>query len=231
MWLIIPVKNFVNAKQRLCDYLDNGERAGLYRSMLEDVLCSVQQVEKLDGVSLVTCDPEAIRIANDCGISVMLEPENRSHTDAIQLAVENLVRTGIESMMTLPGDIPLVTPVEINSLIDAHAKKRGPAFSISPSHDFMGSNAVVCSPPDIIPLQFGSNSFYPHLDAAKRFGIDPTVVSLPGISLDIDTPEDLRMLISRQALTPSPTRTQRFLDKRNISARLCADPSVLDPRI
>ena len=61
MWLIIPVKNFVNAKQRLCDYLDNGERAGLYRSMLEDVLCSVQQVEKLDGVSLVTCDPEAVR--------------------------------------------------------------------------------------------------------------------------------------------------------------------------
>ena len=226
MWLIIPVKNFANAKKRLSGYLDDVERAHLYRAMLEDVLCSVQQVEKLDGVSLVTCDPDAIRMANSSGINLMLETENRSHTHAVQLAVENLVREGIESMLTLPGDIPLVTPFEINSLIEAHSEKREPAFSISPSHDFMGSNAVICSPPDLMPLQFGSNSFYPHLDKARTLGIDPSVISLPGISLDIDTPEDLRMFISRQALTPSPTQTQRFLDGSNIFARLGINPSV-----
>ena len=228
MWLIIPVKNLSNAKTRLNNCLNPEERSGLYRAMLEDVLSCVQLVEKLDGVSLVTCDPDATRLASSYGIQVILEPENRSHTHAVQLAVENLVREGIGSMLTLPGDIPLVTPFEINSLLDAHAEKAEPAFSISPSHDFMGSNAVICTPPDIMPLQFGSNSFYPHLDKAKNLGIEPTIVPLPGISLDIDTPEDLRMFISRQALTPTPTptRTHGFLDKSNIPARLVADPNV-----
>jgi 2-phospho-L-lactate guanylyltransferase len=224
MWLIIPVKNFVNAKQRLCDYLDNVERADLYRSMLEDVLSSVQQVENLDGVSLVTCDPDAVKLANSWGMKVMLEPENVSHTHAVQLAVYNLAREGVESMVTLPGDIPLVTPFEINSLIEAHTNGGKPAFSISPSHDLKGSNAVVCTPPDLVTLQFGSNSFYPHLDKAKKLGLKPTVISFPGISLDIDTAEDLRMFVSRQALTPTPTRTQAFLDQTDIPARLGVCP-------
>ena len=159
MWLIIPVKNFASAKKRLSNHLDEIERARLYRAMLEDVLDCVQRVERLDGVSLVTCDPEAVQIANKSGLTVMLEPENRGHTRAVQLAVENLVREGIESMLTLPGDIPLVTPYEINAFIDAHVAKGEPAFSISPSHDLKGSNAVICTPPDLLSLQFGSNSF------------------------------------------------------------------------
>ena len=55
----------------------------------------------------------------------------------------------------------------------------------------MGSNAILMSPPDAVPLRFGDDSFRPHLAAARAAGIEPTIVSLPGIALDIDNPADL----------------------------------------
>ncbi len=55
----------------------------------------------------------------------------------------------------------------------------------------MGSNAILMSPPDAVPLRFGDDSFRPHLAAARAAGIEPTIVHLPGIALDIDNPADL----------------------------------------
>ena len=69
------------------------------------------------------------------------------------------------------------------------------AFTIVPARDRMGSNAVLCSPADAVPLRFGDDSFFPHLDAARARGIEPEVVRLPRIALDIDTPEDLALFL------------------------------------
>jgi 2-phospho-L-lactate guanylyltransferase len=92
-------------------------------------------------------------------------------------------------MLSLPGDIPLVTAGEIERLIAAH--RPAPSFTIAPSHDEMGSNAILLSPPDAVPLRFGDDSFRPHLAAARAIGIEPTIANLPGIALDIDNPVDL----------------------------------------
>ena len=217
MWLIVPVKNFDAAKQRLSPCLSPGERSRLYEVMLADVLDCVRQVEVIDAIALVTRDQEAMKMATEYGAGVIIESANRSHTDAVRFAVEQLMEDGVGTMLTLPGDVPLVTPAEVNALIDAHV---GPeAFTIAPSRDHMGSNAVICSPPDIVSLQFGPDSFYPHLQQARRAGIEPAVVSLPGISLDIDTPADLELFLTRA----SHTRTRAFLDSSGITARLAAE--------
>jgi 2-phospho-L-lactate guanylyltransferase len=92
-------------------------------------------------------------------------------------------------MLTMPGDIPLVTPDEIGRLLAAH--RPAPSFTIAPSHDEQGSNAILLSPPDAVPLRFGDDSFFPHLAAAEAHGVAPTIVRLPGIALDIDNPADL----------------------------------------
>ena len=52
-----------------------------------------------------------------------------------------------------------------------------------------------CSPPLVMPLRFGDDSFLPHLAAARGLGIEPTIVELPGIGLDIDQPEDVQALL------------------------------------
>jgi 2-phospho-L-lactate guanylyltransferase len=107
--------------------------------------------------------------------------------------------------LTVPGDIPLATADEIAQLLAAH--RAAPSFTIAPSHDERGSNAVLCSPPDAVPLRFGEDSFYPHLKAAESRGIRPAVLRLPGIALDIDTPEDLVAFAARR----STTRASAFL--------------------
>lgn len=214
MWLVIPVKDFAGAKQRLSGCLSPGERAELYQAMLEDVLECAGQIKTLDEIVLVTRDPMAMKLAGESGARVLREPANRSHTEAVRFAVDQLLKDGVGTMLTLPGDVPLVTTAEVNALIDAHAGAA--AFTIAPSHDCKGSNAVMCTPPDIIPLEFGPDSYYPHLEQVRRIGIEPDVVSLPGIALDIDTPDDL----ANFAACRSNTRTQSFLDCSGIATRL-----------
>ena len=96
-------------------------------------------------------------------------------------------------MLTLPGDIPRVTAAEVAAVIEA----RRPALSLTivPARDELGSNAMLCSPPLVMPFRFGDNSYFPHLATARSLGIEPTIVKLPGIGLDIDQPEDVEAFL------------------------------------
>src|SRR5436189_269295 len=87
-----------------------------------------------------------------------------------------------------------VLPAERRQALMLAVLGPAPAFTIAPSRDERGSNAIICSPPGAVPLRFGEDSFFPHLRAAKACGIQPTVLRLPGIALDVDTPEDLAAL-------------------------------------
>jgi 2-phospho-L-lactate guanylyltransferase len=119
-------------------------------------------------------------------------------------------------MITMPGDIPAVSAAEVSATLAAHAP--APAFTIVPAHDDLGSNAVLCSPPDAVPLRFGDNSYFPHLDAARRCGIEPTIVRKPGIAMDIDHPVDLLAFLQMPA--PASTRTAGFLEQSGIARML-----------
>jgi len=132
------------------------------------------------------------------------------HTGAVTAAARLLAAEGRAGMLTLPGDIPLVTPAEVAGVVAAHPP--APAFTIVPSHDERGSNAIACSPPNAVPLRFGEDSFYPHLRAAEACGIRPNVVHLPGIALDIDSPEDVVSFMR----TPSLTRAWAVLAEERV---------------
>jgi 2-phospho-L-lactate guanylyltransferase (CobY/MobA/RfbA family) len=68
-------------------------------------------------------------------------------------------------------------------------------------------------------LQLRQRSFQPHLAAGRTRGIEPRILDLPGIALDIDTPDDLRLLIARGG----ETRTHAYLDASGIAARFRDD--------
>jgi len=110
-------------------------------------------------------------------------------------------------MLTLPGDVPLATAAEIERVIIAY--RGGSRFTIVPARDERGSNAILAAPADAVPLRFGDDSFFPHLTAARAQGIEPLVLPLPGIGLDVDTPEDLAAFLAR----PSQTRARLLLDQ------------------
>jgi 2-phospho-L-lactate guanylyltransferase len=157
--------------------------------MLEDVLAALAAARGLAGRLLVTIDPAARDLAVRYGVECIEDGASDGHTGAVMAAARRLAAEGRGAMLTLPGDIPLVTAAEIERLIAAH--RPPPCFTIAPSHDEMGSNAILMAPPDAVPLRFGDDSFRPHLAAARAVGIEPTIVRLPGIALDIDNPADL----------------------------------------
>jgi 2-phospho-L-lactate guanylyltransferase len=205
LWAVVPVKELDRAKERLAALLSSELRRALMLAMLEDVLTALAAAPGLAGIAVVTIDPAARRLAMSYGARVIEMGARDGHTGAVASAARLLSAEARRGMLTVPGDIPLVTAAEIAQLIAAH--RPAPAFTIAPSHDDRGSNAIICSPPDAVPLRFGEDSFFPHLHAAETCGIRPTVLRLPGIALDIDTPEDLAAF----ALQPTPTRARALL--------------------
>jgi len=205
LWAVVPVKERDRAKERLAPLLPPELRRKLALAMLEDVLTALAASVGLAGLLVVTLDPGASLAARHYGARVVEDGARDGHSGAVIGAARLLKAEGRGGMLTLPGDIPLVTPYEISEIISAH--RPAPSFTIVPSHDEGGSNAILMSPPDAVPLRFGVDSFFPHLRAAEAKGITPTVLRLPGIALDIDNPEDLAAL----ARQPAPTRTRAFL--------------------
>ena len=189
VWAIIPVKETHGAKQRLAPVLSAPLRQKLALAMLEDVLDAVMAVKGLGGAILVTVDPQAIALARSCGAQTIAEGAHNGHTGAVIAGAHHLIAHGRNTMLTIPGDLPLVTAAEIEQLIAAHGP--APAFTIAPAHDDQGSNAILMSPPDAVPLRFGEDSYFPHLAAARASGIEPCVMRLSGIAFDIDNPQDL----------------------------------------
>jgi 2-phospho-L-lactate/phosphoenolpyruvate guanylyltransferase len=189
IWAILPVKELEGAKQRLSPRLSPEERRALMTIMVEDVLDALSQVRQLAGILVVTVDPVATALAGRYGARVVTEAAREGHTGAVTATARRLAREGQAGMMTMPGDIPRLSAAEIDATLAAH--RAAPAFTIVPAHDDLGSNTIVCSPPDAVPLRFGEDSFYPHLEAAGGRGIEPLVIRQPGIGMDIDHPVDL----------------------------------------
>jgi 2-phospho-L-lactate/phosphoenolpyruvate guanylyltransferase len=218
IWAVLPVKEFEGAKQRLSSALSPEERRTLAITMLEDVLDAVSAVRELAGVLVVTLDPAATSLAIRYGARVVTEGARDGHTGAVTAAARLLVREGGAGMMTMPGDIPRLSSEEIAATLAAHGA--APAFTIVPAHDDLGSNTIVCSPPDAVPLRFGEDSFFPHLDAARAQGIEPLVVRHSGIGMDIDNPVDLVTFLRMSP--PMRTRTLTFLEQSGVAGRLLA---------
>jgi 2-phospho-L-lactate guanylyltransferase len=214
MWALVPVKDLAGAKVRLAPVLSAEERRELFRAMLGDVLGALSNVPSLDGIALITRDAGAAALARRFGAEIIGEDENRGQSAAVAHGVSRLMARGVAAIMQVPGDVPLATAGEFEQAMAAHLP--APAMTIVPARDQQGSNCVICSPPDAVALSFGDNSFFPHLDAARRGGIEPTICALPGLGLDIDTPDDLAELLAR----PGETLSHAFLNESGIAARL-----------
>ena len=203
VWAVVPVKEIGGAKQRLAAMMPPALRQALALAMLADVLAALAGVAGLGGLIVVTVDPAAIRLVREYGGQAHADGARDGHTGAVAAGARHLIARGRGTMLTLPGDIPLVTAEEIARLIAAH--RPAPSFTIAPAHDEQGSNAILMSPPDAVPLRFGEDSYFPHLAAARAAGIQPCVVRLPGIAFDIDNPQDLHHFAQRGSTTRAGT--------------------------
>ena len=216
IWAVIPIKEFDGAKHRLSSLLSAPQRRLLAETMLIDMLDAVVGSRLLAGVMIVTFDPHATDLGKKIGARIVTDGARDGHTGSVNAGRRFLAEEGRGGMITMPSDIPATRAAEIDAVLAAH--RAAPSFTISPAHDDLGSNAVVCSPPESVPLRFGDNSYFPHLDAARRQGIEPTVIRQPGIAMDIDHPVDLAAFLRLAQSTG--TRTRTLLEELGVPALL-----------
>ena len=204
----VPVKDLVNAKQRLVGALSPSERMALARAMLHDVLRSLVAAP-LDARWVVTRDAEVTATARAFGVDIVRETVNQGHTAAVAAAQAEATRVGARVFVTIPGDVPCVTAEEIRALV-ARATGDGPTGVFAPSHSGHGTNGVALTPPAAMPLTFGEPSFDNHLRTARERGLVTHVLALPGLALDVDGPADLARLLARGPATESGRLLARF---------------------
>jgi 2-phospho-L-lactate/phosphoenolpyruvate guanylyltransferase len=202
-WAIVPVKSLGEAKQRLAGVLPPEARRRLMLAMLQDVLATLAQVERLGPVLVVTPDAEVVDLAQRRGARVLLEERSRGHSAAAMAGFAHARANGATQAVTLPADAPCVTPAEVRSLLDAAGSAASPHVVLVPSHDRDGTNAVLAAPPDTFPVSFGPGSFARHLAQAKARGLDCRAVALAGLGRDVDEPHDLERLVAARRGDPN----------------------------
>ena len=190
--IVIPVKAFAQAKSRLAACLSAKARAELAEAMCADVFAAVAMVRGVDRVWVVTNGPLAMARARRQGWDVLAEERQISESASVDMACRHCEASGVEAVLRLPADIPLVRASDIEAIVAAFGPSRG--CVIVPSRGRTGTNALLRSPPTAFASHFGSGSFAKHLAAAGAADIAATILRNPRIELDIDEADDLELL-------------------------------------
>ncbi len=194
---LIPVKGFCNAKQRLSAILSSAQREALAESMFRDVLHQVLGARGLFETVVVTGDDKVAQIAGALGARVLRENAETGETDAVDFARTSLKNAGCEAVLIVPGDMPLVRSADIELVLaQLPAGQIAPFALLVPSHDRLGTNALLLAPPDIIKLRFGYDSFSYHLSQVSAQRLPVRSFDNKRIALDIDEPRDLERFLS-----------------------------------
>lgn len=209
---LIPVKGFRNAKQRLSPLLDAAQRERIAEAMFRDVLLQVLRARGLVETVVVTADDEVAEIALSADARVIREPAEKGETDAVDFARRELKNAGREAVLILPGDMPLVRGEDIEQILAQVPKEaKAPFALLVPSHDRLGTNALLLAPPDLIMLRFGYNSFSYHMSQVSAQGLPLRFFENERIALDIDEPKDLERFLSFGCEDGECTRVARAL--------------------
>ena len=109
---LVPMKDLRDAKQRLSSILFEDERKGLVNAMLRDVLAALANARNIHSVSIIAHDRDFL----DFGVGFVEEAKNAGYNEAVGFALGRPEFAGTSAILVLPGDIPLVTPSEIDAL-------------------------------------------------------------------------------------------------------------------
>jgi 2-phospho-L-lactate guanylyltransferase len=212
VWALIPVKSPERSKTRLASVLQPQECAKLSRAMFMDVLAAMDAADKITDIAVLTNDEKITDIARGLGHVVLTDQSEGELCDGLNTAARKLAELGADTILILPGDLPTITASDIDLLLQRHPG----GLSICPAIRDGGTNALVCSPPDALPFQFGKDSARKHLEQAAQRGMATTRLPMQPFFRDIDTPDDLSWLAMQQ----SDSNTVRFLHQSGIAARL-----------
>jgi 2-phospho-L-lactate guanylyltransferase len=187
--VLVPVKRFDHAKGRLGTLLSTDERVRLARWLAGRVLASAGAAPVF-----VACDNEVVAEWADVAGAEVLWCPGMGLNGAVDSSRQTIAGKGFDHIVIAHSDLPFATDLAGIALADT--------ITIVPDRKLGGTNVLAVPVGAALPASYGANSFRAHLAAAldDRFRVE--VRRDPYLSLDIDTPADLRHPMLYEELPP-----------------------------
>jgi len=191
--VLIPVKDFRQAKARLAGVLSADDRIRLARWTAELVVAAAAPLPVF-----VACDDSDVAAwAESVGATVLWRPSIGLNA-AVLDGIKALGAAGIEHAIVAHSDLPLAAALP--SLVMTGG------IVLVPDGRSDGTNVLAVPTGAGFEPAYGSQSFHRHLAHAMTLGLPVRVQRDPQLALDIDTPADLVHPVIAKAL-PSWLRT------------------------
>ena len=198
MWAVVPIKPSGQAKSRLSHHFRPALLSRLFIAMLKDVLTALQKSPAIERLLLVSSAARAGALATEFNAELLKDDGEGGLNGACGLAARYLARQGADRLLIIHGDVPLINTEDIGAIACAHPPN-STGLTLFPNSTETGTNGLVVSPPELIlPFQFGAGSLQRYRQAAQAAAIQPQILRLPHLSLDVDTPEDVQQLQTHQ---------------------------------
>lgn len=176
--MIIPVKSFDLAKERLAEALDPADRAALARSMAAGVVAAAKPLP-----TYVVCgSAEVAAWAVENGASVIWH-EPPGLNVAVSFATETLAADGYKRAIIAHGDLPLATSLAWVADFDG--------VTIVPDRPGQGTNVMAVPLGTDFEFHYGIGSAVAHKAEAETRGLALRIMPDEALGLDVDTPSDL----------------------------------------
>jgi 2-phospho-L-lactate/phosphoenolpyruvate guanylyltransferase len=194
LFAIVPIRSLRHGKTRLDGALLPPARSALIKRMLLGVAAALTESEAVERVGVVSPDPEALALASTLGSAV--EPVAQEVTapglnPALEAGRDWATAHDAGGLLVLFGDLPLLTAGDVH-----HIVRRDAPVVISPDRHGTGTNALLLRNGAALDFEFlfGPGSYERHVEEAHRLGLEVATSVTPGTAIDLDTPEDLRLL-------------------------------------
>jgi 2-phospho-L-lactate guanylyltransferase len=185
--VLLPVKDFGQAKARLALDVDPTDRSTLARWMATRVVAAA-----LGQPVFVVCDSDAVaEWADSLGATVLWQPGVGLNAAATG-GVAAIAAAGIEHVVVVHSDIPLAH--------DLAGFARAGAVTLVPDSRDDGTNVLSLPTATGFTFAYGARSFAAHRAEADRLGLDVVVVRDDEMALDVDTLDDLTHPLIRPLL-------------------------------
>ena len=166
--VLVPVKAFARAKERLSPALDDHTRAELARAMADVVVTAAAPLP----VAVVCDDDDVARWASGHGAQIIWTP-GLGLNGAVQAATEQVAAAGIGRAVVV------------------HADLRSDVVALTPDRRRDGTNVVSVPTRSGFRFAYGAGSFDAHCAEAERCGLVVVTVEAEHLAWDVDRPDDL----------------------------------------
>ncbi len=190
--VLIPVKDFRQAKGRLAGALSATERAALARAMASAVVRAAAPLP-----AFVVCDDDDVATwAAAAGAAVLWRP-GLGLNGAVSDGVAALASAGFDRVLVAHSDLPLASQLGWLAPL--------PGITLVPDRRDDGTNVVCVPAGSAFTFSYGPGSFRRHLAVARTVGVAVRVVRDPRLGWDVDVPDDLDHPSLQGGLPSTPT--------------------------